>query len=140
MFLLMDAMRHPTPVLRIGFALSLTAHFGISVLSRSTQQYGAEQHPLFDTTGPISRSLMGIGNTTKQATICSIDWTITLMLFSSIVSVINYPDEMVASRVQTEPTHAPHGGLYGEALWPQCMLTSSISGGRPATMRHEGLL
>ena len=44
--------------------------------------------------GPLRDAFMGVGSATKQSTIASIDWTITLMLFSSVLSVRNHPDEM----------------------------------------------
>ena len=53
----------------------------------------AEQWPLLEP-GPLRDAFMGAGSNSKQNTIASIDWTITLMLFSSILSVLNYPDEM----------------------------------------------
>ena len=37
--------------------------------------------------GPLRDAFMGMGSATKQSTIASIDWTITLMLFSTILSV-----------------------------------------------------
>ncbi len=39
--------------------------------------------------GPLRDAFMGLGSATKQSTIASIDWTITLMLFSTILSVRN---------------------------------------------------
>ena len=46
---------------------------------------------------------MGIGSATKQSTIASIDWTITVMLFSSVLSVLNYPGEMAVRRAGLPP-------------------------------------
>ena len=46
-----------------------------------------EQWPLL-MPGPLRDAFMGMGSATKQSTIASIDWTITLMLFSTILSVL----------------------------------------------------
>ena len=39
----MDAMRHPTPLLRIGFAIFLCLRFANSVIYRALFKYPAEQ-------------------------------------------------------------------------------------------------
>ena len=75
-FLVMDAMRHPTPLLRIGFALFLCIRFANSVIYRALFKYPAEQWPLLEP-GPLRDAFMGAGSSTKQSTIASIDWTIT---------------------------------------------------------------
>ena len=49
--------------------------------------YLPEQWPLL-MPGPLRDAFMGMGSATKQSTIASIDWTITLMLFSTILSVL----------------------------------------------------
>eukprot|EP00908_Phaeocystis_cordata_P001855 Transcript_11983.p1 GENE.Transcript_11983~~Transcript_11983.p1 ORF type:complete len:806 (+),score=359.14 Transcript_11983:124-2418(+) len=100
-FLFMDAMRHPTPLLRIGYALFLCIRFGTSLIFRTCIEYPAEQWPLLEP-GPLRDAFMGAGSNSKQNTIASIDWTITLMLFSSILSVINYPGEMAVVRLRCD--------------------------------------
>ena len=77
--------------------LLLTAHLRSRLLCPPRRlayhRYPAEQWPLLEP-GPLRDAFMGAGSNSKQNTIASIDWTITLMLFSSILSVLNYPDEM----------------------------------------------
>ena len=100
-FVMMDAMRIPTPVLRIGFALALIMRFGASVRSRSFSQISAEQVPLLRS-GYWRDQFMGLGSASKQSTISSVDWTIVFMLFSSVLSVINYPGEMAVVRLRCD--------------------------------------
>lgn len=100
-FLLMDAMRNPTPVLRIGFAVALILRFGSSLMSRSLSQVASEQLPLIES-GSLRDRFMGLGSASKQTTICSIDWAITVTMFSSIVSVLNYPSEMAVVRLRCD--------------------------------------
>ena len=100
-FLLMDSMRYPTPMLRIGFAIALVLRFLSAVTTRATEELGPEQHALIPA-GPARDAFMGLGSATKQSTLASIDWTITLMLLSSILSVINYPGEMAVVRLRCD--------------------------------------
>merc|ERR1719506_218174 len=100
-FLFMDAMRHPTPLLRIALAICLCLRFLSSVMARAIYKYPAEQWPLL-LEGPLRDAFMGVGSATKQSTIASIDWTITLMLFSSVLSVLNYPGEMAVVRMRCD--------------------------------------
>jgi len=101
-FLLMDAMRHPTPKLRIGFAMMLLVRFVLSLSLRSTSTFGAEQAALFDEGSWLRARLQFAGSSTKQSIIGSIDWTLTLMLSSSILSVLNYPGEMAVVRLRCD--------------------------------------
>jgi len=100
-FLLMDAMRHPAPVLRLFFALFLGLRFLVSMLSRATREHAAEQRPLLEP-GPLRDSFMGAGSSSKQSVLTSIDWTIFIMISSVITSVIFNPSEMAVVRLRCD--------------------------------------
>jgi hypothetical protein len=44
----------------------------------------------------------GLGASSKQSIISSVDWTLTLMLISSILSVVHYPGEMAVVRLRCD--------------------------------------
>ena len=94
--------RFPTPMLRIGFALALLLRFGWSVVLRSTTELGAEQEPLIDASSPLVQTLQGFASSSKQSIVLQVDWTIVAMLFSSILSGINYPGEMAVVRLRCD--------------------------------------
>lgn len=100
-FLLMDAMRHPAPLLRLFFALFLGLRFLVSMLSRATREHSAEQRPLLEP-GPLRDSFMGAGTSSKQSVLTSIDWTIFIMISSVITSVIFNPSEMAVVRLRCD--------------------------------------
>lgn len=101
-FVFMDAMRFPTPMLRIGFALALLVRFGFSLILRSTMQLSEEQAPLAEQGSAIARAFEAFASTPKQSVISSVDWTIVAMLSSSILSVVNYPGEMAVVRLRCD--------------------------------------
>jgi len=93
----MDAMRYPAPGLRIAFAIALLVRFGWSLIDRWTTEHWAERAPLFE--------FEGLGSTPKQSVISSVDWTVTAMLLSSIISVFFYPEEMAVVRLRCDTRH-----------------------------------
>ena len=97
----MDAMRHPAPVLRLCFAIFLFLRFFVAVISRAVREYAGEQRPLLEP-GGLRDFLMGFGGTPKQSILASIDWTILVMLTSSIVSVIFWPGQMAVVRLRSD--------------------------------------
>jgi len=100
-FLLMDSLRHPTPQLRLCYALALLLRFFVAVVTRATYEYPVEQYPLLPA-GPVRDAFMGAGSASKQSSLASVDWTIMMMLISSILSVINYPSEMAVVRLRCD--------------------------------------
>ena len=101
-FLSMDAMRYPTALLRIGFALALLYRFGASVVQRATVELSSEQDPLLEPSHWLRATFEGLGAARKQSIISSVDWTISAMLFSTIISVINFPNEMAVVRLRCD--------------------------------------
>ena len=101
-FLFMDAMRLPTPVLRIALALVLLLRFGASLAMRTFAVRAAEQAPLLKLDDPLRSALLGLGASTKQSIVASIDWTVIVLLTSSILSVLNYPAEMAVVRLRCD--------------------------------------
>ena len=49
------------------------------------------QNPLIEESSWLGSWLRGASTTSKQSAISSIDWTVSVMLFSSITSVLLYP-------------------------------------------------
>ena len=91
----MDAMTAPAPKLRIIFAVVLVARFVESFGKRMLYIYPPEQLGLV----PHAEGyLRGLGTSSRQSFVRSIDWTVLAMLGSSIISVLLYPRELAVVR------------------------------------------
>lgn len=92
----MDAMTAPAPKLRIIFAVVLVARFVESFGKRMLYIYPPEQLGLV----PHAEGyLRGLGTSSRQSFVRSIDWTVLAMLGSSIMSVLLYPRELAVVRI-----------------------------------------
>jgi len=98
-FIFMDSMTQPAPKLRTLFALVLCARF---LQSYATRTFGpnipAEQHPLFPQDGVFE----GMGRTTRQTIIAGIDWTVVLLMATSLSSVFLHPRELAFVRLRCD--------------------------------------
>ena len=103
-FIFMDAMTAPAPKLRIIFAVVLVARFVESFGKRMLYIYPPEQLGLVP---HVEGYLRGLGTSSRQSFVRSIDWTVLAMLGSSIISVLLYPRELAVVR-----SHAPPPGWY----------------------------
>ena len=90
----MDAMTAPAPKLRIIFAVVLVMRFVESFGKRTLYIYPPEQLGLLPQEGYLS----GLGTSSRQSFVRSIDWTVLAMLGSSIISVLLYPRELAVVR------------------------------------------
>ena len=97
-FIFMDAMTAPAPKLRIVCALVLTMRFCSSFIKRTVAVYPPEQLALL----PQDGFFRGLGSSSKQSFVRSIDWTVLAMLGSSIVSVLLYPRELAVVRLRCD--------------------------------------
>ena len=91
----MDAMTAPAPKLRIIFAVVLVMRFVESFAKRTLYIYPPEQLGLLPHAGGY---LSGLGTSSRQSFVRSIDWTVLAMLGSSIISVLLYPRELAVVR------------------------------------------
>ena len=91
----MDAMTAPAPKLRIIFAVVLVMRFVESFGKRTLYIYPPEQLGLLPHAGGY---LSGLGTSSRQSFVRSIDWTVLAMLGSSIISVLLYPRELAVVR------------------------------------------
>ena len=99
-FIFMDAMTAPAPKLRIIFAVVLVARFVESFGKRMLNIYPPEQLGLV----PHAEGyLRGLGTSSRQSFVRSIDWTVLAMLGSSIISVLLYPRELAVVRSHASP-------------------------------------
>ena len=94
----MDAMTAPAPKLRIIFAVVLVMRFVESFGKRTLYIYPPEQLGLLPHAGGY---LSGLGTSSRQSFVRSIDWTVLAMLGSSIISVLLYPRELAVVRSYT---------------------------------------
>lgn len=94
----MDAMTAPAPKLRIIFAVVLVMRFVESFGKRTLYIYPPEQLGLMPHAGGY---LSGLGTSSRQSFVRSIDWTVLAMLGSSIISVLLYPRELAVVRSYT---------------------------------------
>ena len=94
-FIFMDAMTAPAPKLRIIFAVVLVMRFVESFGKRTLYIYPPEQLGLLPHAGGY---LSGLGTSSRQSFVRSIDWTVLAMLGSSIISVLLYPRELAVVR------------------------------------------
>lgn len=94
-FIFMDAMTAPAPKLRIIFAVVLVARFVESFGKRMLYIYPPEQLGLVP---HVEGYLRGLGTSSRQSFVRSIDWTVLAMLGSSIISVLLYPRELAVVR------------------------------------------
>ena len=95
-FIFMDAMRWPTPLLRIMFALVLMYRFVSSFYTRSLYVLPNEQEALL----PQEGVLRGYGTSTRQSFIVAVDWTVIALMASSIASVVMHPKELAFVTLQ----------------------------------------
>jgi len=95
-FLFMDCMRVPAPLVRIAFAVTLLARFTQSFLKRTANVYAPEQLPVL----PQDGLLEGVGVSSKQSFIRAIDWTVIAMLASSIITVVLHPQDLAVVRLR----------------------------------------
>lgn len=97
-FCLMDAMRLPTPKLRIVFAFIVGARFALSLYGRSTRILNAEQRNLL----PPETALAGIGQTVIQQFVVSIDWVLVSLLFGALFSTFFEPSKMALIKLRSD--------------------------------------
>ena len=112
----MDAMTAPAPKLRIIFAVVLVARFVESFGKRTLYIYPPEQLGLLP---HADGYLSGLGTSSRQSFVRSIDWTVLAMLGSSIISVLLYPRELavVRSHALNPWVESPNSSLRAFSLY-----------------------
>ena len=96
--MLMDAMKLPTPKLRIVFALVLGARYVVSLAGRSTRVLPAEQRPIL----PSDTTFEGLGKIAGQQFIVSMDWAIASLLVGALASTVFEPNKLALVKLRTD--------------------------------------
>ena len=96
-FIFMDAQKVTAPKMRIVFSLVMISRFLVSFYRRSFETTWAEEWPVGRGLGFASD-----GQASRRSTIGGIDWTCTLLMATSLVSVLLHPTELALVKLPSD--------------------------------------